>query len=52
MLADPEEGAGTFQSTKAVSGRIPDLRITTHQIVTNYAMILEEHKNFEDSFKG
>lgn len=39
------------QSTKAVYDRILDLRIATPQIVINYAMFLEEHKYFEESFK-
>uniref|UniRef100_A0A8C6QD01 Pre-mRNA-splicing factor SYF1 n=1 Tax=Nannospalax galili TaxID=1026970 RepID=A0A8C6QD01_NANGA len=52
MLADLEESLGTFQSTKAVYDRILDLRIATPQIVINYAMFLEEHKCFEESFKA
>lgn len=40
-----------LQSTKAVYDRILDLRIATPQIVINYAMFLEEHKYFEESFK-
>lgn len=31
--------------------RILDLRIATPQIVINYAMFLEEHQYFEESFK-
>lgn len=31
--------------------RILDLRIATPQIVINYAMFLEEHSYFEESFK-
>nr|KAF6482656.1 XPA binding protein 2 [Molossus molossus] len=52
MLADLEESLGTFQSTKSVYDRILDLRIATPQIVINYAMFLEEHKYFEESFKA
>ncbi|KAM9096036.1 pre-mRNA-splicing factor SYF1 [Sarcophilus harrisii] len=52
MLADLEESLGTFQSTKAVYERILDLRIATPQIVINYAMFLEEHSYFEESFKA
>ncbi|XP_023364738.1 pre-mRNA-splicing factor SYF1 isoform X2 [Otolemur garnettii] len=52
MLADLEESLGTFQSTKAVYDRILDLRIATPQIVINYAVFLEEHKYFEESFKA
>lgn len=39
------------QSTRAVYERILDLRIATPQIVINYALLLEEHGRFEDSFK-
>ncbi|XP_059588408.1 pre-mRNA-splicing factor SYF1 isoform X2 [Alligator mississippiensis] len=52
MLADLEESLGTFKSTKAVYDRILDLRIATPQIVINYALFLEEHKYFEESFKA
>uniref|UniRef100_A0A8C5H8J0 Pre-mRNA-splicing factor SYF1 n=1 Tax=Gouania willdenowi TaxID=441366 RepID=A0A8C5H8J0_GOUWI len=52
MLADLEESLGSFQSTKAVYDRIIDLRIATPQIIINYAMFLEEHKYFEESFKA
>lgn len=41
----------SLQSTKAVYDRILDLRIATPQIIINYAMFLEEHKYFEESFK-
>lgn len=40
-----------LQSTKAVYDRIIDLRIATPQIIINYAMFLEEHNYFEESFK-
>ncbi|XP_074386261.1 pre-mRNA-splicing factor SYF1 isoform X3 [Zonotrichia albicollis] len=50
MLADLEESLGTFQSTRSVY--ILDLRIATPQIVINYALLLEEHGRFEDSFKA
>uniref|UniRef100_A0A8D2E4F0 XPA binding protein 2 n=1 Tax=Sciurus vulgaris TaxID=55149 RepID=A0A8D2E4F0_SCIVU len=49
MLADLEESLGTFQ---VLYDRILDLRIATPQIVINYAMFLEEHKYFEESFKA
>ncbi|XP_073175385.1 pre-mRNA-splicing factor SYF1 isoform X5 [Lepidochelys kempii] len=51
MLADLEESLGTFKSTKAVYDRILDLRIATPQIIINYALFLEEHTYFEESFK-
>lgn len=41
----------SVQSTKAVYDRIIDLRIATPQIIINYAMFLEEHIYFEESFK-
>lgn len=41
----------SLQSTKAVYDRIIDLRIATPQIIINYAMFLEEHQYFEESFK-
>ena len=40
-----------FQSTNAVYNRILDLRIANPQIIINYAMFLEEHRYFEESFK-
>lgn len=51
MPRTPHEPCPTLQSTKAVYDRILDLRIATPQIVINYAMFLEEHKYFEESFK-
>ncbi|XP_031570615.1 pre-mRNA-splicing factor SYF1-like [Actinia tenebrosa] len=51
MYADLEESLGTFQSTKAVYSRILDLRIANPQIIINYALFLEEHRYFEESFK-
>ncbi|KAG9488660.1 hypothetical protein GDO78_004942 [Eleutherodactylus coqui] len=52
MLADLEESLGTFKSTKAVYDRIIDLRIATPQIIINYALFLEEHNYYEESFKA
>ncbi|KAM9313486.1 pre-mRNA-splicing factor SYF1 [Gastrophryne carolinensis] len=52
MLADLEESLGTFKSTKSVYDRIIDLRIATPQIIINYALFLEEHNYFEESFKA
>ncbi|KAK2093546.1 Pre-mRNA-splicing factor SYF1 [Saguinus oedipus] len=47
-----KDSISTFQSTKAVYDRILDLRISTPQIVINYAMFLEERKYFDESFKA
>ncbi|KAF7112370.1 hypothetical protein RHSIM_RhsimUnG0236300 [Rhododendron simsii] len=51
FYVDLEESLGTLESTRAVYERILDLKIATPQIITNYAMLLEEHKFFEDAFK-
>ncbi|GJP42019.1 hypothetical protein CLOM_g1622 [Closterium sp. NIES-68] len=51
LYVDIEESLGTLESTRAVYDRIIDLKIATPQIIINYALMLEEHKYFEDSFK-
>ncbi|XP_042474923.1 pre-mRNA-splicing factor SYF1 [Macadamia integrifolia] len=51
FYVDLEESLGTLESTRAVYGRILDLRIATPQIIINYSLLLEEHKYFEDAFK-
>lgn len=51
FYVDLEESLGTLDSTRAVYEKILDLRIATPQIIINYAMLLEDHKYFEDSFK-
>ncbi|KAF2303435.1 hypothetical protein GH714_018291 [Hevea brasiliensis] len=51
FYVDLEEGLGTLESTRAVYERLLDLRIATPQIIINYALLLEEHKYFEDAFK-
>lgn len=51
FYVDMEESLGTLESTRAVYERILDLRIATPQIIINYAMLLEDHKYFEDAFK-
>ncbi|CAB3983383.1 pre-mRNA-splicing factor SYF1-like [Paramuricea clavata] len=51
MYADLEESLGTFESTKAVYNRILDLKIANPQIIINFAVFLEEHRYFEESFK-
>jgi len=52
LYADIEESVGTFQSCKAVYDRIIDLRIATPQTIINYAMFLQDHQYFEESFKA
>ncbi|KAF8380771.1 hypothetical protein HHK36_028265 [Tetracentron sinense] len=51
FYVDLEESLGSLESTRAVYERILDLRIATPQIIINYALLLEEHKYFEDAFK-
>ncbi|KAL8555465.1 hypothetical protein ACS0TY_003319 [Phlomoides rotata] len=51
FYVDLEESLGTLESTRAVYERILDLRIATPQIIINYAMLLEDNKYFEDSFR-
>ncbi|KAG9440268.1 hypothetical protein H6P81_020433 [Aristolochia fimbriata] len=51
FYVDLEESLGTLDSTRAVYERILDLKIATPQIIMNYALLLEEHKYFEDAFK-
>ncbi|KAL2552937.1 Tetratricopeptide repeat (TPR)-like superfamily protein [Forsythia ovata] len=51
FYVDLEESLGTLESTRAVYERILDLKIATPQITINYAMLLEDHKYFEDAFK-
>ncbi|KAJ7968473.1 pre-mRNA-splicing factor SYF1 [Quillaja saponaria] len=51
FYVDLEESLGTLESTRAVYEKILDLRIATPQIIINYAVLLEEHKYFEDAFK-
>ncbi|GAB2231457.1 hypothetical protein Droror1_Dr00010464 [Drosera rotundifolia] len=51
FYVDLEESLGTLETTRVVYDRILDLRIATPQIIINYAMLLEEHKYFEDAFQ-
>ncbi|XP_021845190.1 uncharacterized protein [Spinacia oleracea] len=51
FYVDLEESLDTLESTRAVYESILDLRIATPQIIINYAMLLEEHKYFEDAFR-
>ncbi|KAK6804097.1 hypothetical protein RDI58_001881 [Solanum bulbocastanum] len=51
LFVDLEESLGSLESTRVVYERILDLRIATPQIIINYAVLLEDHKYFEDAFK-
>ncbi|TPX51699.1 hypothetical protein SeLEV6574_g00138 [Synchytrium endobioticum] len=50
-FVDMEEALGTVESTRAVYDRMIELRIATPQTIINYAIFLEEHKFFEESYK-
>lgn len=50
-FVDLEEAFGTMETTKAAYERILELKICTPQTIINYALFLEEHKYFEESFK-
>lgn len=51
MLVDLEESLGSLDTCRASYDRILELRIATPQIVLNYALMLQEHKFFEDAFQ-
>ena len=51
LLVDLEETLGTLDSTKAVYYRMLDQRIATPQTVLNFALLLQEHKYFEEAFR-
>lgn len=51
FYADLEESLGTVESTRAVYDRILDLKLATPQLILNYALFLQEHKFWEDSFQ-
>eukprot|EP00249_Psilotum_nudum_P021080 c27963_g1_i1 orf=1135-4002(-) len=51
FYVDLEESLGTLDSTRLIYERILDLKIATPQIIINFALLLEEHKYFEDAFK-
>ena len=44
FYCDLEESLGTLESTRAVYGRILDLRIATPQIILNYAAFLQARR--------
>ncbi|KAJ1730408.1 pre-mRNA-splicing factor syf1 [Coemansia biformis] len=52
LLVDVEEATGTVDSCRAAYERMLELRIATPQVVVNYAVFLEEHQYFEDSFRA
>ncbi|KAI9006176.1 hypothetical protein BC832DRAFT_556303 [Gaertneriomyces semiglobifer] len=48
---DLEEALGSLESTRAVYDRILELKIATPQTIMNYALFLETHRFFEESYK-
>ncbi|KAL3319257.1 Pre-mRNA-splicing factor SYF1 [Cichlidogyrus casuarinus] len=50
LYTDLEESFGTFQTTKAAYDQVIHLHIATPQMIMNYALFLEEHNYFEESF--
>lgn len=51
FYVDLEESLGSLESTRAVYERIIDLKIATPQMIINFALLLEDHKYFEEAFK-
>lgn len=51
FYVDLEESLGTLETTRAVYDRIIELKIATPQMIINYALLLEDHRYFEDAFK-
>lgn len=51
FYVDLEESLGSLESTREIYERIIDLKIATPQMIINYALLLEDHKYFEDAFK-
>eukprot|EP01119_Soliformovum_irregulare_P007300 TRINITY_DN1969_c1_g1_i1.p1 TRINITY_DN1969_c1_g1~~TRINITY_DN1969_c1_g1_i1.p1 ORF type:complete len:749 (-),score=222.29 TRINITY_DN1969_c1_g1_i1:92-2338(-) len=52
LYADFEESLGTFAAARAVYERMIELRVSTPQVILNYASFLEQHKYFEESFRA
>ncbi|TPX34862.1 hypothetical protein SmJEL517_g02635 [Synchytrium microbalum] len=50
-FVDLEEALGTQESTRAVYDRMIELKIATPQTIINYAVFLEEHNFFEESYR-
>ena len=51
FYVDIEESIGSVESTKNVYDKIMELKIANAQVIINYALFLEEHDYFDDSFK-
>lgn len=51
LLVDLEETLGSLESTKAAYYRMMDQRIATPQTILNFALLLQEHKYFEEAFR-
>ena len=51
FYCDLEESLGSLDSAQAVYNRMLDLRIASPQIILNFALLLQENKLFEESYK-
>jgi pre-mRNA-splicing factor SYF1 len=51
FYCDLEESLGSLDSAQAVYNRMIDLRIASPQIILNFALLLQENKLFEESYK-
>ena len=51
FYCDLEESLGSLDSAQAVYNRVLDLRIASPQVILNFALLLQEHKLFEESYK-
>lgn len=51
LFCDLEESLGTLEGARAVYERMMDVKVATPQIILNYALLLQEHRYFEDSFR-
>jgi pre-mRNA-splicing factor SYF1 len=51
LYLDLEEAIGSVDTCRAAYDRCMELKVITVQMCLNYALYLEEHKYFEDSFR-
>lgn len=51
FYCDLEESLGTLEGAREVYEKMLDIKVATPQIILNYALLLQEHRYFEDSFR-
>lgn len=51
FLVDLEESLGTLERTRAAYDKMIELKVVVPQSIINYALLLQENKYFEESFK-